>query len=72
MQLDTSTADVLGLFYVRLWELPIVVAMAFAIGALGSLFVAANSRLIYILRKRFISTSSRFRRALQSASQAEQ
>ncbi|KAK9915224.1 hypothetical protein WJX75_006445 [Coccomyxa subellipsoidea] len=65
LQLDTSTADVLGLFYVRLWELPIVVAMAFAIGALGSLFVAANSRLIYMLRRRFIPTSSRFRRTLE-------
>ncbi len=59
--LDTSTADVLGLFYVRLWELPIVVAMACAIGALGSLFVALNSHLVYVLRKRFIPPTSRFR-----------
>lgn len=61
--LDTSTADVLGLFYLRLWELPIVVAMACVIGALGILFVDINSRVVCVLRNRFIPSSSRFRSA---------
>ena len=59
--LNTSTADVLGLFYVRLWELPIFVAMACAIGAMGAGFVTANTRVVYALRQHCIPNSSRYR-----------
>ncbi|CAL8469782.1 g9324 [Coccomyxa elongata] len=69
-QLDTSTADVLGLFYVRLWEVPIFMAMACVIGALGAVFVTANTRIVYALRQRCIPHSSRYRRTLEVAALA--
>ena len=60
-QLNPSTAGVLGLLTMRLWELPIIIAMSCAIGALGALFVALNSRVVHALRQRYISQASRAR-----------
>lgn len=59
--LDTSTANVLGLLYMRLWELPIVIAMSCIIGALGSLFIALNSTIVYRIRHSIVPEHSRFR-----------
>ena len=59
--LDSSTANVLGLLYVRLWELPIIIAMSCIIGALGSLFIALNSTIVYRIRHYIIPEHSRFR-----------
>jgi H+/Cl- antiporter ClcA len=52
-QLSTSTANVLGLFYMWLWDLPIIVVASACIGMLGALFVALNTRLVLPLRRRF-------------------
>lgn len=54
-QLDPSTAGVLGLLTMRLWELPIIVALSCVVGALGPLFVVLNTRLVHALRRRYIS-----------------
>ena len=59
--LDTSTANVLGLLYMRLWELPIIIAMSCIIGAFGSLFIALNSTIVYRIRHIIIPEHSRFR-----------
>ena len=59
--LDASTADVLGLLYMRLWELPIVIVMSCCIGALGSLFIHLNTTIVYKIRNRLIPHHSRYR-----------
>ena len=59
--MDTSTASVLGLEYMRLWELPIVVAMSCIIGSLGSILIALNSTLVYRIRHYLIPRDSRYR-----------
>ncbi len=59
--LDTGTADVLGLLYMQLWELPIVIVMSCIIGAFGSLFIALNSTIVYQIRHHMIPEASRFR-----------
>ena len=59
--LDSSTADVLGLLYMRLWELPIVVVMSCCIGALGSLFIHLNTTIVYKIRNSLIPHDSRYR-----------
>ena len=59
--LDTSTARVLGLEYMHLWELPLVIAMSCIIGSLGSVFIALNSTFVYRLRHYLIPEDSRYR-----------
>ena len=59
--LDPSTADVLGLLYMRLWELPVVIAMSCCIGALGSLFIYLNTTAVYKIRNSLIPQNSRYR-----------
>ena len=51
----------LGLEYMRLWELPLVIAMSCVIGSLGSLLIALNSTLVYRLRHYLIPNDSRYR-----------
>ncbi len=60
-QLDTSTASVLGLEYMCLWEVPLVIAMSCIIGSFGSLLIALNSTLVYRLRHYLIPNHSRYR-----------
>ena len=60
-QLDTRTAGVLGLEYMRLWEVPLVIAMSCVIGSFGSAFIALNSTLVYRLRHYLIPHDSRYR-----------
>jgi H+/Cl- antiporter ClcA len=62
--LTTQTANVLGLFYMRLWEVPIVITMGCVFGALGAVFVALNTHVVYALRHYFIPNSSRIRQCL--------
>lgn len=66
--LDTKTASVLGLLYMRLWELPLIIAMSCIIGLLGSIFIKLNSTIVYRLRNYLIPQHSRFRFCAETAS----
>lgn len=60
-QLDTTTASVLGLEFMCLWELPLVIAMSCVIGSFGSVLITLNSKLVYRIRHYLIPNHSRYR-----------
>lgn len=56
--LETSTAGVLGLQYMRLWELPLLIALSCIMGVFGSLFIALNSAVVFRARRYLVPHNS--------------